>query len=294
MFNDDERISDVSQIKQSVYQALVIALMQSDGRLVENVKNAGKAGADLSCKPDTLGFSAGKRCSLPLKRKIFKAYVFQKQKPVIYFFQNLRGDFLFGFRKLKILKERDGIFYRKLAERMDVFSADGNGKSFFFKAHSAAASADAVSHQFFKAFFLRIRKALCITALKLAYDARPYTRKVRNAGSVRAVVYKMNRFSRAVHNGRILRFCKLIKRRFQRKALLVGNGFYAAVVPVGICIESLYSAFRDRKVFIRDNQVFIKIHSFAETRTVRACTERIVKGKKPWLQVRNRDSAVRT
>ena len=79
MLNDNERISYVSQIKQCIYKALVIALMKSDGRLVKNVKNTGKAGANLSCKPDTLGFSAGKRCCLPLKRKVFKADVFRNR-----------------------------------------------------------------------------------------------------------------------------------------------------------------------------------------------------------------------
>ena len=59
MLNHDNRIAEVAQARQRIQQARIIALMQTNTRLVENVKNAGKARADLRGETNTLAFTAG-------------------------------------------------------------------------------------------------------------------------------------------------------------------------------------------------------------------------------------------
>jgi hypothetical protein len=47
VLDDDHRVADVAQAAQGFEQAVVVALVQADGGLVEHVHHAGEAGADL-------------------------------------------------------------------------------------------------------------------------------------------------------------------------------------------------------------------------------------------------------
>ena len=59
MLDDDHRVADVAQLLQRLQQALVVALVQADRWLVEDVHDAGEAGADLRSESNPLRFTAG-------------------------------------------------------------------------------------------------------------------------------------------------------------------------------------------------------------------------------------------
>jgi hypothetical protein len=59
MFDDDDRVADVTQVYQRAEQPLVVALVQADRRFVQDVHDADEPGADLAREPDTLRFAAG-------------------------------------------------------------------------------------------------------------------------------------------------------------------------------------------------------------------------------------------
>ncbi|MNF13846.1 hypothetical protein D3C80_2158320 [compost metagenome] len=58
MFNDDNRIADITQVLQRFEKPGIVALMQADRRFVEHVKHTGQTRADLRGKPDALAFTA--------------------------------------------------------------------------------------------------------------------------------------------------------------------------------------------------------------------------------------------
>ena len=58
MLDDDERISQVAQLFQSVQQLAVVALMQADARLVKNVQHTHQARTDLRSQPYALALTA--------------------------------------------------------------------------------------------------------------------------------------------------------------------------------------------------------------------------------------------
>ena len=58
MFDDDDRVAEVAQAPERGQEAVVVALMQADGGLVEHVKHAGQARADLRGQADALGLAA--------------------------------------------------------------------------------------------------------------------------------------------------------------------------------------------------------------------------------------------
>ncbi len=65
MFDDDQRISQVPKGSERVQQLLVVPLVQSDRRLVENIGDTHKSRPDLGRETDPLRLSAGQRSRRP-------------------------------------------------------------------------------------------------------------------------------------------------------------------------------------------------------------------------------------
>ena len=61
VFDNDEGIAEVAQVLQRPQQLFVVALVQADGRLVQNVQDAREAAADLRGEADALCLAARKR-----------------------------------------------------------------------------------------------------------------------------------------------------------------------------------------------------------------------------------------
>ena len=61
VLDDDQRVAEVAQPDQRLDQPVVVALVQPDRRLVEDVEHADQAGPDLGGQPDPLRLAAGQR-----------------------------------------------------------------------------------------------------------------------------------------------------------------------------------------------------------------------------------------
>ena len=66
--------------------------MQSDARLVQNVKNSGQPGADLRRQPNSLCFAAGKCAALAIERKIIEPDFDQELEPRVDFPNDVGHD----------------------------------------------------------------------------------------------------------------------------------------------------------------------------------------------------------
>src|SRR5690606_41038127 len=75
VLDDDHRVAEVAQVNQRVQQPLVIALVQTDRRLVEDVHDADEPRADLAREPDALRLAAGERIGAAVEREIAEADV---------------------------------------------------------------------------------------------------------------------------------------------------------------------------------------------------------------------------
>ena len=63
MLNDDQRIAQISQILQRLQQLVIVSLMQTDTRFIQNVSYSNKPGSYLCCQSNTLCFTTGQcRC----------------------------------------------------------------------------------------------------------------------------------------------------------------------------------------------------------------------------------------
>ena len=98
VFHDNDRIAEIAKSSQGAEKSLVIALMQSDARLVEHVKNAGQTRADLRGEANTLRFAAGQRPTLAIQGEIAESDLDEKLQSRLDFVQHVVNDgpLLFG------------------------------------------------------------------------------------------------------------------------------------------------------------------------------------------------------
>ena len=61
VLDDDHGVAEVAQPLERRDEPRVVALVQADGRLVEDVEHAHQSGADLRGEPDALRLAAGQR-----------------------------------------------------------------------------------------------------------------------------------------------------------------------------------------------------------------------------------------
>ncbi len=69
VLDDDHRVAEVAQAQQRVDQAVVVALVQADGGLVEDVEHADERRADLRGQADALRLAAGERRGGAVERR---------------------------------------------------------------------------------------------------------------------------------------------------------------------------------------------------------------------------------
>ncbi len=93
VLDDDDGVAEIAQIDQRVEQPLVVALMQTDRGLIENVHDADQSRADLAREPDALRLAAGQRIGAAIQGEIAEAHVAQKSQPIADFLDDLDRDF---------------------------------------------------------------------------------------------------------------------------------------------------------------------------------------------------------
>ena len=146
VLDDDERVAEVAQTFQGGEQLVVVALVQSDGRLVEDIEHAHQARADLRRHPDALGFAARERRARARERQVFESYRAQEAEAVFDLLQNALADahLLLGQRQLihKVERVDDGFF----AVVADTKSADRDGEGFAAEPLAAAGGAGTLAH----------------------------------------------------------------------------------------------------------------------------------------------------
>ena len=82
VFDHDDGVADIAQVSQRSQQALIVALVQPDRRLVEDVHDANQSGADLAGQPDALCLAARQRVGAAIERQVVEADVGEEAETV--------------------------------------------------------------------------------------------------------------------------------------------------------------------------------------------------------------------
>jgi hypothetical protein len=81
VLHDDQRVAEVTQPHEGVYEPAIVPVVQTDGGLVEHVEDTHQPRPDLGRQPDALGLAAGERRRAARQGQIVEPDVKQKAKP---------------------------------------------------------------------------------------------------------------------------------------------------------------------------------------------------------------------
>ena len=73
VLDDEDCVAEVAKFFESLNEAVVVALMQANGGLVEDVEDAAQARTDLRGQADALALAAGERGGVAVEGKIVEA-----------------------------------------------------------------------------------------------------------------------------------------------------------------------------------------------------------------------------
>ncbi len=140
VLDHDHRVAEIAQSLERSQQPLIVALMQPDRRLVQHVKHAREAGADLRRQPDALAFAARQRARRARQRQIFQTDIVQERQAGADFLEHARRDLLLLGVELRIELGEPliGRAHRKLADLADMQAGDLHAQRLGFQPVAAA------------------------------------------------------------------------------------------------------------------------------------------------------------
>src|SRR5438105_14144392 len=101
--------------------------MQPDGRLVQDVEDAGQPAADLAGKPDTLRLAAGESRRRPAERQVVESNIDKELQSVADLAQHLSGDLLLALGQPEFLEECQCFAERQGAQLPDGATREAAG-----------------------------------------------------------------------------------------------------------------------------------------------------------------------
>ena len=149
VFHHDDRVADVAQLLERLDEALVVALVQADAGLVEDIEDACQLRANLRGQTDALRLAARQRRRGTVHAEVVDADVEEEMHALVDFSQNLLGNIVlslgeFAGQLVDPLAEAEGVHVGHLG---DVFAVDAEPLRLFLESGAAADGAGHVVHE---------------------------------------------------------------------------------------------------------------------------------------------------
>ena len=109
MLDHNHRVAHVTQALESCDEAVVVALVKADRRLVQDVEHTHETGANLGGKADALRFSARKRRRGTAEREVVEAHVHHETQARLDLLHDGTGDCLLALGNLERLEEGQAV-----------------------------------------------------------------------------------------------------------------------------------------------------------------------------------------
>ncbi len=126
VLDDDDRVAEVAQPLQGREQPAVVALVQPDRRLVEDIEHPGQPRADLRGEPNALALAARQRARGPRQGQVFEPDILQKAEALVDLLQDTLGDLALARRQLRVDPGEPGagLGDRQRGDLADVLAGD--------------------------------------------------------------------------------------------------------------------------------------------------------------------------
>ena len=119
VLDDDQRVPQVAQPGERVDQPAIVALVQPDRGLVEDVEHPDQAGPDLRREPDALGLAPGEGAGRAGEREVVEPDVEQEAEPRLDLLEDRPGDHLLAGPEDEPLQELRAVGHRERADLGD-------------------------------------------------------------------------------------------------------------------------------------------------------------------------------
>ena len=115
VLDDDDRVAQVAQALQRVDQPPVVALVQADAGLVEDVEHADERRADLRGQADALRLAARQRRRGALQREVVQAHVVEEREALDDLLDDAAADEALRVGEREVVQEAQGTRARSSA-----------------------------------------------------------------------------------------------------------------------------------------------------------------------------------
>ena len=137
----DDGVALVAQALERVDEAVVVALVQANGGLVQDVEHAHEAGADLRGQADALGLAAGERGRRAREREVVEAHVHEEAQALDDLPDDAPADELLALRELELAEELERVPAAHAAHVVDGLAAHRHGQDLGLEAGAVAGGA---------------------------------------------------------------------------------------------------------------------------------------------------------
>ena len=105
VLDHEHRVAEVAQPLERADQPVVVALVEADRRLVEDVEHADELRADLGREAEPLRLAARERLRRPVELQVADADVVEERQPLADLLHDPVTDQLLGRRQLELVEE---------------------------------------------------------------------------------------------------------------------------------------------------------------------------------------------
>ncbi len=293
VLDDEHGVAEVAQPLERADQPVVVALVEPDRRLVEDVEDADELRADLRREAEPLRFAAGERQRRAVERQVADADVVEEGQPLADLLDDPRADQLLDLGQLERFEELERPRNGHLRELVDVEVADGDGEHLGLEPRAVARGAGAEGHVLLDPLALLRRVGLPVAALE-ALDDPLEGEHVRALAAHPVAVLDVDAVAAGAEEEQVL--------------LLIGEvlpgPFEVDLVPVGDRLDHRLvearaadgprdeRALADRQRRVGDEQVGVDLEHRAEACTAGAGAVRRVEREDARLELGQRDAVL--
>ncbi len=167
VLDDDQRVAQVAEANQGVDQPSVVALVQPDRRLVEDVEDAHQLRANLRGQPDALRLAARQCVGRAVHCQVLEPNVDHELQALADLLEDSARDDLLALRASELLEELDGRADRVLADLRDVLPVDGHRQRLGLQAPALAGRTRLVRHVPLELLLQVLGLSLLVAALQV-------------------------------------------------------------------------------------------------------------------------------
>ena len=167
VFDGDHRVAEIAQPQQGVDEPTVVALVQADTGLVEDVEDPDQRRSDLRRQADTLGLASGECRRGALQREVADADIVEKGQALDDLPDDAVADHALCLGERKHTQRAERVTHAHQRELVDVVIANRDGETGGLQASALAVPARTLRHVLLDLLAHHLRLRLHIPALEV-------------------------------------------------------------------------------------------------------------------------------